>query len=98
MMLSADSPVRVVKLPLVERYNNSPLPMVLIEAVAEPSFAERRALRRLGMAIAAMIKMIATTINSSMSENPLVLLLVFFMTSPLVGGGLYPPAAGLGIE
>ena len=74
MMLSAASPARVVKFPLVERYSSSPLPIVLIEAVAEPSLAERRALSRLGMAIAAMIKMIATTINSSISEKPLVFL------------------------
>src|SRR5688572_3407927 len=83
MMLSPASPARFVKFPLVERYSSSPLPIVLIEAVAEPSLAERRALSRLGMAIAAMIKMIATTINSSISEKPLVFLLVFFfMISP----------------
>src|SRR5262245_16808802 len=83
MMLSAARPVKVVKLPLVERYKSSPLPIVLIEAVAEPSLAERRALSRFGMAIAAMIKIIATTINSSINENPLLFLLVFFfMISP----------------
>src|SRR6188474_2810665 len=82
-MLSAANPARSVKLPLVERYSSSPLPIVLIEAVAEPSLADLRALSKLGMAIAAMIKMIATTINSSISEKPLVFLLVFFfMISP----------------
>src|SRR3954468_7630127 len=39
-------------------------------AAAEDSFAEILALIRLGMAIAAMTKMIATTINNSISEKP----------------------------
>src|SRR5262245_26141840 len=37
---------------------------------AEPSFAERRAASRLGIAIAAIIPMITTTINNSISEKP----------------------------
>src|SRR5258706_14331760 len=35
MMLSAASPAKLVKFPLVERYKSSPLPSVLIETVAE---------------------------------------------------------------
>src|SRR4030081_2374261 len=41
-----------------------------IEATADDSFAAMRARSRFGMAIAAMIKMIATTISSSISEKP----------------------------
>ncbi len=43
---------------------------VRIELTAEDSFAAMRARKRLGMAIAAMIKMIATTISSSINEKP----------------------------
>src|SRR5437867_983462 len=50
-----------------------------MEAVAEPSLAERRALNKFGIAIAAMIKIMATTINSSISENPLLFFLFFFI-------------------
>src|SRR5687767_8112342 len=39
-------------------------------AIAEPSFAARREASRLGIAIAAMMPMIATTIRSSISEKP----------------------------
>jgi len=42
------------------------------EAAAEDSLAAILARIRLGMAIAAMIKMMATTIRSSISENPLL--------------------------
>jgi hypothetical protein len=41
------------------------------EPTAEASFAAMRERSRLGIAIAAIIRMIATTINSSMSEKPL---------------------------
>src|ERR1043166_5902677 len=40
---------------------------------AADSFAEILARSRLGMAMAAMMRMIATTINNSMRENPLCL-------------------------
>lgn len=52
MMLSAESWANELEAPLVEWYKNSPLPIVLIEAVAEPSLAERRALSKLGIATA----------------------------------------------
>src|SRR5260370_26548756 len=45
-------------------------------ATAEASLADMREARKLGMAIAAMIKMIATTIRSSISENPACLFLI----------------------
>src|SRR5688572_28733299 len=39
-------------------------------AIAEPSLAARREASRLGIAIAAMMPMIATTMRSSISERP----------------------------
>jgi hypothetical protein len=51
-----------------------------MEAVADPSLADRRALNKFGIAIAAMIKMIATTINSSINENPLLMFFLFFIS------------------
>jgi hypothetical protein len=50
--------------------------MVLMAATAEASLADMREFRKLGMAIAAMIKIIATTIRSSMSENAACLFLI----------------------
>jgi hypothetical protein len=44
--------------------------MVLVLFAAAPSFAAMRARRKLGMAIAAMIKMMATTTSSSMRLKP----------------------------
>jgi len=44
--------------------------IVRIDEIAEASFALIRERIRFGMAIAAMIKIIATTISSSISENP----------------------------
>src|ERR1700687_1615134 len=44
--------------------------MVRIELTADDSFAAIRARSRVGMAIAAMIRMIATPIRNSISENP----------------------------
>ena len=46
---------------------------VRIAAAAADSLAAMRERRKLGTAIAAMTRMIATTINSSMRENPLLL-------------------------
>jgi hypothetical protein len=42
-------------------------------ATADPSLADILDLRRFGIAIAAMTKMIATTINNSINEKPLCL-------------------------
>src|SRR6266851_865061 len=44
--------------------------MVRVSPMTAASFAETRARSRLGMAIAAMIPMMATTIKSSMRVNP----------------------------
>jgi hypothetical protein len=44
--------------------------MVRIDATADDSFAAIRARNRFGIAMAAMIRMIATTISNSMSEKP----------------------------
>src|SRR5277367_4211590 len=44
--------------------------MVRMEATADDSLAAIRARSRLGIAIAAMIRMMATTISSSISEKP----------------------------
>jgi hypothetical protein len=44
--------------------------MVRRQLAADASFAAILALSKLGMAIAAMTRMIATTINNSISENP----------------------------
>ena len=57
------------------------LPMlghVLKAAAAEASFAAILDLSRFGTAIAAMIKMIATTISNSINENPFCFLMSFF--------------------
>src|SRR5688572_3064626 len=54
--------------------------MVRSEDCAEPSFAARREASRLGIAIAAIIPMMATTISNSISEKPLSLNLVIWTT------------------
>jgi hypothetical protein len=45
--------------------------IVLIDMTAEDSFAAIRARIKLGMAMAAIIRIMATTISNSMSEKPL---------------------------
>src|SRR5437867_8238118 len=54
--------------------------MVRIELAAADSLADMRARSKFGMAIAAIIKMIATTISNSINEKP-------FCSLPLSGGG-----------
>jgi len=63
--------------------------IVRTELTAEDSFAAIRDRRRFGMAMAAMIKMIATTIRSSMRENPFCGL--FIETLP---GAMFPFTSG----
>src|SRR3954471_22633353 len=58
-------------------YVISPVVTVRTEATAEDSFAAIRARSRFGIAIAAMIRMIATTISSSISEKPFSSLISF---------------------
>src|SRR6185503_9245832 len=50
--------------------------MVRSEDWAEPSFAARREARRLGIAMAAMMPIIATTMSNSISEKPFWFLFV----------------------
>src|SRR5580704_13418749 len=52
--------------------------MVRIEATADDSLAAMRARSKFGIAIAAMIRMIATTISSSISEKPFCFRISFF--------------------
>ena len=51
--------------------------MVRSEPTAEDSLAAIFARRRFGIAIAAIIKMIATTIKSSIKEKPFCLVRIF---------------------
>jgi hypothetical protein len=53
-----------------EEYDISAVFRACIEATAEASLACIRALIRFGIAIAAMIRMIATTISNSIREKP----------------------------
>src|SRR5580700_6853901 len=57
--------------------------MVCSEAAADESLAAIRARIRLGIAIAAMIRMIATTISSSISEKPFCCFRIFYFSSLL---------------
>jgi hypothetical protein len=58
----------------VDKYPTAAVLSERIEPTADASLAAMRDRRRLGIAMAAMIRMIATTINSSMSEKPLCFL------------------------
>src|SRR6202043_601865 len=67
---------RVAGKPIEEyvlKYAASATLMEWMEAAAEESFAAMRARIRFGIAMAAMISMIATTIRSSISEKPFCL-------------------------
>jgi len=68
------------------------LTMVRIELTAEASLAAIRARSRLGMAIAAMIKMIATTISNSINEKPSGLRIVFLAGKKSQGASDGPDA------
>src|SRR5271155_3034079 len=61
-------------------YVTSPVFSVRSEPTADDSFAASFDFNRFGIAIAAMIKMIATTISNSISEKPFC----FFMRSILL--------------
>jgi hypothetical protein len=54
----------------VELYEICAMFSVRTDATADASFAAMRALKRFGIVIAAILKMMATTINNSTSENP----------------------------
>jgi hypothetical protein len=49
------------------------------EPTAEASFAAIRDRRRFGIAMAAMIRMIATTISNSIRENPFCFFIKLFL-------------------
>src|SRR3954466_13387180 len=55
--------------------------MVRTELTADDSLAAIRARSRFGIAMAAMIRMIATTISNSMSEKPFCFRISFFPVS-----------------
>jgi hypothetical protein len=55
--------------------------MTCSDPAAAASFADIRARIRFGIAIAAMIRMIATTISSSINENPLGLRIAVFASN-----------------
>ena len=59
-------------LPQLDAYACCELPMARSDPIAEASLPAMRARSRPGIAIAAMMPMIATTISSSMSVKPLV--------------------------
>src|SRR5579885_1878752 len=59
-------------------YSMLAVTMERTEAAAEDSLAAILARSRFGMAIAAMIKMIATTISSSINEKPFCLRILVF--------------------
>lgn len=65
-------------LPYVELYVIAAVVMVRIEPTAEASSAAMRERSKLGIAMAAMIKIIATTINSSIREKPFCRLFIKF--------------------
>jgi hypothetical protein len=65
----------------VVEYVTSAVLMVRREPTADASFAAIRDRRRFGMAMAAMIRMIATTISNSIREKPFC----FFMMLDLLG-------------
>src|SRR5262245_5723252 len=55
--------------------------MVRIELTAEDSLAAMRARSKLGIAMAAMIRMIATTINNSINEKPFCFRFIITLSS-----------------
>src|SRR5438445_4092804 len=70
-------------LPYTTLFRSSAVLIVRTELTAEASFAAIRDRRRFGMAMAAMIKMIATTIRSSMRENPFCVLFIETLPEPM---------------
>src|SRR5205807_9298735 len=67
--------------PQVEEYVTSAVPIVRTEPTAEDSLAAIFERSKFGMAMAAMIRMIATTISNSIREKPFC----FFMRLNLLG-------------
>src|SRR3954471_4070842 len=71
-----------------------PLLIARSEPMADASLPDMRARRRPGTAIAAMMPMIATTINSSMRVKPLASRIFFMLQTPLEGWSRYPRHVG----
>src|SRR5713226_5363461 len=67
--------------------------MVRIELTADDSLAAMRARSKFGIAIAAMIRMIATTISNSISEKPFCFRILFFPLHLNESVGLTDPTA-----
>src|SRR5579862_16818 len=67
--------------------------MVRIELAAADSLAAIRARSKFGIAIAAMIRMIATTISNSISEKPFCFRISIFPSLCVSIFGLYDPVA-----
>ena len=65
-------------MPYVELYVIAAVVIVRIEPTADASLAAIRERSKLGIAMAAMIKIIATTINSSIREKPFCRLFIKF--------------------
>src|SRR5258708_11621969 len=68
----------------VEAYVTSAVFKVRIEPTAEASFAAIRERSRFGIAMAAMIRMIATTISNSINEKPFCLRICTFPLSKVL--------------
>src|SRR5437660_9230228 len=71
-------------------YDSIAVSMVRTDAAADDSLAAIRARSRFGMAIAAMIRMIATTISNSISEKPFCLRISFSLISMALVSGVLP--------
>src|SRR6266851_7556313 len=78
--------------PVVAWYVASALVSVRIDATAEPSLAARLEASKLGMAMAAIMPIIATTMSNSISEKPswrlfvFISLFVLLIKEKMVGG------------
>src|SRR5690349_11742376 len=69
----------------VALYEISAVLMVRNDPTADDSLADIRARIRFGMAIAAMIRMMATTISSSISEKPFCFCIYYFLPGTVAG-------------
>src|SRR5262252_6614356 len=87
-------------LPYVELYSIAAVFIVRTEPTADASLAAMRERIRLGIAIAAMIKIIATTISNSINEKPFcVLFICFFSPRPeWIGAETFGALAGSGTQ
>src|SRR5438105_3759519 len=68
-------------------YDSIAVSMVRTDAAADDSLAAIRARNKFGIAIAAMIRMIATTISNSISEKPFCFRISFSLVSVALVSG-----------